>query len=245
MDPSILRLGNAMLNYEKKISVVSNNIANANTPGYKTDSMIARSFDESLSEKIENSVNKRDDVTKYTQLNSYINYEQGDLMKTEDARDIALKGEGFFVINVNGQERYARTLKVTSDLDGYLVDQHGNRIQGVNGDILVGENQVTVARNGFVIANDNYEILGQIRTVSFDTLNLIGKAWGGYYENNGSNTVASEAEILQGYQEQSNLDITEEYLRMMSISRSYETTQKVIQMIDEVNGKTAIEIGQV
>jgi flagellar basal-body rod protein FlgG len=244
MDPSILRLGNAMLNYESKISVISNNIANANTPGYKTDNMIAMSFDESLSNEIENSINKNSDVTKYTQLTTHTNYEQGELVNTEDEADLALKGDGFFCVDVNGEECYTRSLKITSDLDGFLVDQHGNRVQGENGDINVGNHQITIASNGLVIANDTYDVLGKIKTATFETAETVSKTWGGYYQNDGGTIIASEAEVLQGYQEQSNLDITEEYLQMMSISRSYETTQTVIQMIDEINGKSAKEIGQ-
>jgi flagellar hook-basal body protein len=122
MDASLLRLGQALLGYEARMSVLSDNVANAGTAGFKAVSMTALSFDGALSEAVGNAAGGSGDQTLYFTLRTDIDYSQGDLQKTGNDADLALSGSGFFCVQTGDGPAYVRSVSPRVDGAGYLTD---------------------------------------------------------------------------------------------------------------------------
>jgi len=241
MQAGIMRLGQALLSYEDKISVVANNLANANTPGFKADSLSAFSFDDALSMQIENSDNRDNLNTMYFAMQNHIDMSQGNLVKTDRSSDIALSGSGFLVVDTPQGQYYSRGGMLFVNDEGALVNAAGDYVLGQNGRIKVGAGEFQIAGNGLVLSGGN--IVGRLRLVDFADYTTLSKADNGYLQGGGAQKGAS-ATVMQGYIEQSNVDITQEYLSMMSLNRNYQTTQTVIQILDQIHGSEASEIAR-
>lgn len=241
--------GTAMLTQEKRMDVISNNVANMNTVGFKEDEMISRSFRDELISKLDetNMVNQIQEVGPYNHgihVDQVITaFKEGPLMETGNYTDTAIEGDGFFVVNTDAGERYTRNgvFKVTNE--GILVNQDNFPVQGENGEINVGAGEFTVLRNGEVY-NAAGELADTIRLVAFDNNTLLRKEGNNLYYNTNANMQESNATIRQYYMEGSNVDGVTTMVEMIKAYRNYETNQRVIQSMDSVAART-VELGKV
>lgn len=239
MDATLIRLGNTLTGYEKNMGVLANNIANADTAGYKADSMYLMSFDEILEQQIAEGA----DATKFNEVRSAVRFDQGVVEKTTIPGSIALSGAGFMCVTFNGAEAYTRGGILKVDNNGYLTDAEGNRIVGEGGHINVGDSDYMIDNSGAVYADDT--MLGRLKIVDKRNYDSLVKAGGSIFTDSAAgNNIAADCLVMQGYKENSNVDITKEYLNVMTVSRNFETTQRIIQMYDDINGMTAGQIGK-
>jgi flagellar basal-body rod protein FlgF len=236
MQASMLRLGQSLLCHQKMMSLLADNVANADTPGFKSGTAVALSFDDALSQAVENAAGSEDLRTLYFEMRTGVNMSQGDLTPTGSDRDLALAGSGFFCVQTAGGTLYRRSVCATVDAQGMLADEAGNPILGVNGPIHVGSGAFSIGSGGTVVAGDR--VAGRLLLVDGA---MVGRG-DGYYEVDGA-VAQADCTVMQGYMELSNVDVTREYINMMSISRAYGTISKAIMMIDETNGKAVTQIG--
>ena len=254
--------GTGMLLQRRQMEIITNNITNADTTGYKKEYLVSHSFDEVLVRRI----NDHDPIphpdphvlgwrfyprapgvgplnlgTQVDQL--YINFEDGSLDGTERSTDLALVGDAFFVMQTIDGERYTRAGAFYIDELGFLVDGEGNYLLGENGPINVGGLNFTVDRAGGVRIGEEY--IDQIRLVSFADNGALRKQGSNlYYSLEEPQAEVNPYAIAQGFLEMSNVDIGREMVDMLSIFRTYETNQRMIMMIDETVGKAVNEIGR-
>lgn len=230
MEVGLEQLGKSLLMLNSRFAVVSNNIANSVTDRYKNDTLTVKSFSDFFVQEQYNS-NKEN----LFNLNIHTNFSQGELYKTKK-NDIALSETGFIRVINNEEVCYSRGGSFNVNAQGYLVDQHGSPILGTNGRISVNGAEIEIASNGSVIADGIYlDTMEVVDFVDYSNLSKIGKD---YYKADQYATITdSEAEIKQGYSEKSNVSVTNEYLKMMELSKSFETGQAVIQILDELNGR--------
>ncbi len=241
----------------KKMDVVSNNIANVNTTGYKKDEVVTRSFDEEMLLRL------NDDSDLYyenknvgtmnmgvTIDNVYTNFTTGSLQFTGTSLDFALNGDGFFTIEAydsegNSVERFTRDGRFKISEDSKLVNSDGFYVLDVNGQpIDIGEaSTITVNDRGQVLSNN--EILGQLDITSFEDNEFLKKEGENLFSaREGSTKVNSNAIIMQGYTESSNVNTVKEMVEMITLSRAYEANQKIITSYDTIMSKAATEIGR-
>lgn len=246
---SIYASGTAMLTQEKRMDIISNNVANANTTGFKEDELISRSFRDELISRLDetNMVNKVREVGPY---NHGIHVDQvitafggGAMIDTQNYTDAAIEGDGFFVLNTNEGERYSRNgeFKVTNE--GILVNQNGFAVLGQNGQINVGNGEFKINRSGDVYNSDG-EYVDTIRLAAFDNNALLRKQGDNLYYNTTANMQESTATIRQGFIEGSNVNMVSAMVDMIKTYRNYETNQRVIQSIDGIAAKT-VELGKI
>jgi flagellar basal-body rod protein FlgG len=241
--------GTGMLLQRRQMENITNNITNADTTGFKKKILVSHSFDSVMIRRINDTevLGNRHRVgplhlgTQVDQL--HIDFSEGNLEVTELTTDLALIGDAFFVVETPDGERYTKDGAFYVDNLGYLVDGRGNYVLGENGRINVGGLNFSVNDQG-VVWVDN-EIVDTLRTASFADNQTL--------RNQGDNlffaTVDPLAEsnpylIRQGVVEASNVDIGREMVDMITTFRTYETNQRMITMIDEINGKAANEIGR-
>lgn len=246
-----------MLNQQKKMDTISNNLANADTTGYKREGVTAKSFDTQLAIKVKDGSNAYIDQPIGT-LNlgvkigeNYTDYTQGAYRYTGNTYDLALGGEGFFTIsfmNKAGEEsiKYTRDGNFTIDIDGALRTQDGDYVLGEGGQIYIPTNADSVSINklGEIYADGEY--IDTLRITDFEDYNYLKKYGENMYDAvEGATEKESSAVIDQGYLEASNVNVVTEMVNMISLSRTYESNQKLIQTIDDELDRSANQIGKV
>ena len=238
-----------MLLQRRQMEIITNNIANADTTGYKKEHLVSHSFDEVLIRRI-NDVHVLGQTPIVGPLNLgtqvdqlYINFGEGALEGTERSTDLALLGDVFFVVQTAEGERYTRNGAFYIDQLGYLVNGDGHYLLGEGGPIYVGGLNFTVDERGGVSTDGGFE--DQIRIVSFADNGTLRKQGGNlYFSLAAPQAAANPYRVAQGFLETSNVDIGREMVNMLSVFRTYETNQRMITMIDETVGRAVNDIGR-
>lgn len=232
---------------QEKLDVISNNIANVNTTGYKK---VNAGFKDLISSSLDEWGNPLNDKTatvgsgvkagNFTKDNS-----QGGLQKTNQKTDLALDGEGYFkVISSNGTEYYTRDGSFKLDSYGRLVTANGNilEIQYANGysqnNTGLTADNFTINTKGEIFAenNGNFEKVGEIAVytaVGNDAFTSVGDNL--FKELNGVQVYRTlDADMYQGYLEASNVDLSQEMTDMIVTQRAFQLSSKGITAADEM-----------
>ena len=248
-----------MRNEQRRMDVVSNNMANANTTGFKKIDATSQSFDRQLAVKINDETTGTDIITGIGGVNlgvkigeTYFDMSQGGFKQTGDMYNLALSGNGFFTIsttNKAGEEsiRYTRDGDFTVTREGYLVTKDGDYVLGEGGNRIQipGANTVEVSVNelGEIYAGNDY--VATLQIVDFESYEALSSYGENMYEPvEGAVITDSDATVAQGYLEMSNVNMVTEMVDMIAITRAYETNQKMIQTVDNTLG-TATQLGRI
>lgn len=242
---------------QKRLDIITNNLANASTVGYKKDGISNQSFDEVLTLKIRdtsegNHSRPIGNMSLGVKLGeAYTHYTQGPLRETGNALDLAIEGDGFFTIRTNGNDgaeglRYTRDGTFTQTRDGNITDVYGNSLLGMGGEIVVPveTNDIAISNEGYVFADGQY--IDQLQLAYFENSESLEKVGNSMYQTTGA-TIEGEGNSLihQGFTEQSNVNVVSEMVNMIAITRAYEANQKVIQTIDRTLDSAANSIGRI
>lgn len=246
-----------MVNEQKRLDVISNNVANASTVGYKTERATSQSFKEELTYKIKDAsvAYNRENIgnmslgTKIGEV--YTDYSQGSLRETGNTYDLAIEGKGFFQVahtdsNGNTTTRYTRDGSFTMTKDGDIVDADGNKLLGVNGAIRVpvDAKEISIANDGVIYADDTYIDTIQLTDFQdYDFLEHFGDNMYGAVQ--GATQIPTDAIIDQGYTEQSNVNTVSEMVDMIAVTRAYEAGQKMIKTVDGMLDAAVNSVGSV
>lgn len=232
---------------QEKLDVISNNIANVNTTGYKK---VNAGFKDLISSSLDEWGNPLNDKTatvgsgvkagNFTKDNS-----QGGLQTTNQKTDLALDGNGYFkVISSNGTEYYTRDGSFKLDSYGRLVTANGNilEVQYANGysqnNTGLTADNFTINKKGEIFAenNGNFEKVGEIAVytaVGNDAFTSVGDNL--FKELNGVQVYRTlDADIYQGYLEVSNVDLSQEMTDMIVTQRAFQLSSKGITAADEM-----------
>ncbi len=232
-----------MINQQARLDVITNNLANASTVGFKKEGSTSQSFDSVYTIKV------KDGSEAYINRNigaeslgvkigeTYTDHSQGSFKTTGGTYDVALDGAGFFAIEFlskNGVEtvRYTRDGSFTVNNQGVLVTEDGDYVLGQKGHITIPEGaEVVIDELGNIYADG--ELVDSFKLTDFEDYNYLKK----YGENlytaiDGAKEKAAVCRVNQGYLEMSNINVVSEMVEMINISRAYESNQKVIQTID-------------
>ncbi|MGX8796370.1 flagellar basal body rod C-terminal domain-containing protein [Fusibacter sp. JL298sf-3] len=178
--------------------------------------------------------------------NVLVNYEQGQLERTDSTYDIAIKGEGFFKIDTASGPLYTRNGTFTTSPTGELVTLDGDTVLGLSGPIVIEDSDFAVNAFGEVIQNG--EITDKLQIENFTNPGDLYKVGGNFFALKADMTGEAapfEGEVLQGFSERSNSDAITEMINLIQMNRNYEASQKVITTIDELIGKAVNEVGRV
>ena len=246
-----------MINQQKRLDTVTNNLANASTTGFKREGLTSKSFDQMLTVKLNDlsvpylneGIGKMSLGVKIGE--NYTDYSQGSFKETGNTYDLALAGNGFFTISYtdkkgNTSAKYTRDGEFTMDSEGYLRTLEGDYVQGEGGNIMipVETSEVSIRDNGDIYADGEY--VDSLRIVDFEDYNNIEKFGENLYNVvDGATETESTAAVKQGYLEMSNINVVKEMVEMITISRAYESNQKLIQTEDDMLDKSVNQVGKV
>jgi flagellar basal-body rod protein FlgG len=236
MTQGIHQLTASMINQLNRVDVISNNLANTNTVGFKEDNLAEGSFNRYLRETI-----KKDEVVlKESKImdtipkidTKYKNEHVGAIEKSGNGLDFAINDKNMFfkLENAQGNIEYTKdgSFKI---LEGKLVNQNGYAV---------------LDNNNKSINMDNPEFASNIGVITTDFKNLqkIGNNNYTAIEKTDINVVASnESYLLQGALETSNVNTIRTMVGLIEAQRKFEQSQKAITGIDTLNGKVIDSIG--
>ncbi len=228
----------------RELDIVANNIANANTTGFKVEQLMVGT---EIGQGARNDA-VRLGVSFVLDRGVGRDYGQGALSQTGRTLDFAIEGEGaFFTVQDGDGEAYTRDGAFTISPEGLLVTAAGLPVLGDGGEILLdpARGAPQVAGDG-TISQDG-QIVGRLTVVRFDTLSVLEKAGDGLYRNtsNAQPMDAPDARIHQGMLEGSNVNPILEITNLIEISRSYERISKMIEQSNELSRKSVERLGRV
>jgi len=234
---------------ELRLEVLSNNMANVNTVGYKEDRVFRiPSTPSSAEEDIPGAPPKdlpQDNLSSLP-VCTFTNFEQGHLKETGNALDVALEGEGFFSVQTPQGIQYTRKGNFELNANGTLVTLEGYPVLGKRGsEIQISGQEVVVDASGAIIV-DGAEV-DTLNVVDFPNKKGLLKNGDSLYSPTNPNDKGSSAEktlVRQGAIEGSNVDSIKIMTEMIDVIRGYESYQKILQSMNENNGKAVNELGK-
>ena len=244
---------------EKSLEVISNNLANVNTIGYKRDTLAFKEFltpfpdgagsKPSVSKPGEQNLKKDTSYTGIVELKT--DFSQGGLRETGNPLDVALDGEGFFAIQTKDGVRYTRQGNFRLNNEKVLVTHGGDPVLGAGGPITIQGigNTISIDAQGKISLGDGLanETVGDLRVVKFDDPGKLIKIGKGLFMLTGENVeeiAADNFSVKQGAIESSNVTAVKEMTKMIEVLRSYQAYQKVINTIDSVNERAVTDLGR-
>lgn len=251
-----------MIQMSMKQDIITNNLANSTTAGFRRETAYISSFSDVLDKKMGFIPGKggRTDYNGYMEVGGGLEMEggmrqdtvtgwaQGSLRETGNNFDLALDddGKGFFTVKVGNDTRYTRNGSFRLSPDGHIVTAEGAQLMGQKGPINVGKaNNVEVTPEGIVKA-DGREV-DRLRVTTFMNFSAVKKeGTNNFVDNNaGAMTMSKGVCVRQGFIEQGNVNAVAEMVELMQVSRAFEANQKMLQTQDQVLRKAANELGKV
>ncbi len=207
---------------------IANNLANANTVGYRQD----RIFTEVLNEEIDAEGSPRSTRL----MNQWADQRTGSIDTTGNPLDVALDGDGYFVL-INpetGVEQFTRAGRFVVNEEGVLTTPGGLLVDGANGqiDFPPEGGNVEIRRNGDVLQNGEY--IGALRVVRFDNPEKLSRADdASFFAGDQFPEEIDDPSVLQGQLETSNVDVVVAMTELIENARLFESQQRSMQAIDQ------------
>ncbi len=229
-------VGKACVRTMAKLDHISNNIANASTPGFKAEYLNYIMNDSGKSSS--------NNMPSYSEKLS-TDYSQGTLQKTDNAMDFALQGEGFFVIQTERGLAYTRKGDFTLNANNELVTKSGDFVMGKSGKISLSGRNINVDESGIIKIDDNQ--VDQLKIVNFENPQMLIHTGEGLFKDQGNGIIQkdSNSKVVNGSLEISNVNAIKEMIQMIDMQRTFETYQKLIHAIDDQDKLSTGKIGKV
>jgi len=252
----------ALEQFQQQINVIANNIANVNTVGFKqADVNFADTLSETLGSNSVGSTQIGTGVTTASITNDFST--PGTLSSTGIQSDLAIEGNGFFVVKdpVSGNTYATQDGTFSIDQNGYLVTSGGMRLQGATGDLQItgtataSVSSYQIATNGTITvdySDGTSSATGQIMLQNYSNPDQLVKVGGNLYTASAAAGglaapvapgSAGMGTIESGYLEMSNVDLADQLTSLISAQRAYEANSKVITTSDDVL-QTLIQLKQ-
>jgi flagellar basal-body rod protein FlgF len=223
--PLIIALSRQMASRDQ-VESIANNIANMNTAAFKGERTVFNKFLTPDSGQQQVTFPKYVGIHRETQA--------GPINATGNPLDVALRGDGFMVIQTPAGPRYTRDGHFALNVQGQMVNGRGQVVLGDNDQpITIPQNtaEISIDANGGVSA-DNQQV-GKLKLVGFDNLQRLQRTGDGLYTTDAQALPATGTDVLQGQLEGANVQPILEITRMIEASRVYQSSQKVINSEDE------------
>lgn len=234
------------MNYQLyRQDVIANNLANIDTTGYKKDEAVGLSFRERLLHAIDRQGIRPLGYTSpgVAVEEIYTDFSAGNYMVTDNPLDLAVSGEGFFLIDGAGGPYLTRNGSFTRNAEGFLVTAEGEYVLGETGPIALHGEQVDIALDGTIYVDR--EPVGRILVVMPEDPASMVKVGHNRFRFDGDWMQAGvETTVLQGKLEQANVNPIAEMVKMIDVTRAYEANQKTISVMDDLM-RAVNELGRV
>jgi flagellar basal body rod protein FlgG len=230
--------------FEKWQEAISQNISQGSIPGYKKTDMAFSAIESDLT-SIEDGTSSADRVQgSMPAASARISLSQGQLSHTDSDLDFAIQGKGFFKVQQqNGDFAYTRDGQFHVNAQKNLVNSQGMPVMGVTGPITFNEGGGPYAITSDGMITQQGQQVAQLPAYSFSDPSKLRRAGGGFLTPSDPSVIPQKIaspQILNNFLEDSNVSSLKEMVNLVSVSRAYEASQKVIQTADD-NADKAIQ----
>jgi flagellar basal-body rod protein FlgG len=236
-----------MLNEQYRMDIMSNNLANADTVGFKKEGSTSEAYSEVMAVKIKDATEDPNTPKKLGNMSlgvkigeTYTDYTQGSLRYSGNTYDLAIGGDGYFNVEFTNKAgetstKYTRAGNFTLTKDGYLVTEEGDYVLGTNGRIQLSTTagDTNIDRVGNIYQDD--QLVASLKITDFEDTNYLTHYGETYWDalDGAGPKDAEYANLHQGYTEMSNVSVVKEMVNMITISRQYEANQKMLTTFDD------------
>lgn len=233
-------LASRVLTTQRQYTAVADNVANANTTGYRKLSL---DFKEMMGKN-----HSRPTASYVADRSITLNQEEGALKQTGNPLDLAVSGEGFFAIDVNGTREYTRNGQFVLNADGMLVTPQGYNVLDNAGTPIQFSQTVQSIRIGpdGTISTEEGQ-LGTVGVYTFDKADMGKLQRAGntaFIPTNGATARAAESPVVrQGFLESSNVNPVQEMVNMQNASKAYQNSLTMLQGIEDLEKTTIQSLG--
>ncbi|MCR5302833.1 MAG: flagellar hook-basal body protein [Lachnospiraceae bacterium] len=245
-----------MINEQRRVDVLANNLANSSTTGFKAEGATSEAFYDVLAYKIKDT-SEPFAARRLGAMNlgvkigeTYTDYSEGSFVTTENDYDMALAGKGFFAIEFtskNGEvsTKYTRAGDFIVNTEGWLVNKNGDYVLDTDGNHIKLDPLIdtgvgldgTLYQNGVAVAT--------MQIADFEDYNYLRKYGETYFEPvEGATLIESTAQVRNGMIEASNVQTVKEMVNLINYQRAYETNQKMIQAHNETLDIAVNQLGK-
>ncbi|MFV0498320.1 MAG: flagellar hook-basal body protein [Candidatus Fimivivens sp.] len=250
MSTGFFTAASGMMMQQRTLNVIANNMANANTPGFKTERVVSTTFQQALLMR-QQGYNRTfigsGDAVKVVE-DVPTQFDQSLIKSTGRPFDLAIEGDGFFSVKAaDGKQYLTRNGQFDMDDAGYLVLPGVGRVQGSRGDLKILGSDFSVNSQGAVY-NTKGRMVGSLQIVAVSSEAELEKFPNGLFQVPGGEGVLGETvglseistpKIGQGMLENSNANYNREVALMMETQRTFQSCSKALMMIDEIERKAA------
>lgn len=239
------QLGSGIMSQSSVLDTISNNIANAETTGYKKQTTVLSAFGQMMMQRVGGTGTTNIGSSSFATVvdETATIHTQGTLTSTGRDLDFAIAGDGFFAVDNNGTTEYTRKGDFELDAGGYLVNSNGYRVLNTAGNpIYIGSGDFTCDENGGIQVNGTFA--GRIGVYTFDDYNTLQEAGDGLYTGDGA-YLSADASIKWQTLESSNVDMADEMTNAISAQRQLQACSQALQMYDDVLSDAASQLGKV
>jgi len=229
------------------MQILSNNLANINTAGFKEDRMVFRVPDDALNAGADQGRTQGGVATLRSAaipVTAHTDYSMGPIQRTGNPFDIAIEGEGFFSIQTDQGVRYTRNGAFTVNPEGMLSTSDGDPVMGEGGEITIDGAEVHFDGSGNVIVDG--AVIDKLRIVKIsepEGLRKIGKTLFQLDESKATEETLEYSGVQQGFLEGSNVNAVKVMTELIEVQRGYESYQKMIQTMGEMASRVISGVG--
>lgn len=248
MSGTIYKAAAGALLQQMRLDMLSNNLANVNTTGYKADTPVFRvTTNEKQTSSPSNATPTAGRLSPYAPpMEALTNFSPGPLAKTGNSLDVAIVGKGFFEIQAPEGSRFTRKGSFTINEDGVLSTAEGWPVMGQGGAITIDGSRIEISDVGEIYVDG--EAVDTLQLVDFPepyNLNKTGDTF--FVPKSGVESQAMEegtAQVAQGFLESSNVNAIRTMTELIETLRVFESYQRIIRSADEATAKTVSEVGR-
>lgn len=226
---------------QRRMDVTANNLANVATSGFKADELLFEEVEDTGATAEEAPT----DIVFVRDIGMLHRMEQGPIEMTGNALDVALEGEGFFMVEGPNGPLYTRDGAFSLTGEGRLVTSDGRAVLSSGGAPIVLDPQgesPSIGRDGAIrVAGVE---AGRIGTASFAAPGALSKVGDNLWDAQDQAPGAFEGVVLQGALEGSNVRPVTELTRLIEISRAYQSAAKIVAQADELRREAIRTLGQ-
>lgn len=249
MTRGVYTAATGMLANQTAQDAIAQNLANANTNGYKQDIPEFQSFGQTLLRRLgggapDPSVGALGQGVTLRALAT--DFGDGALQKTDNPLDVALTGDAYLAVQTPQGVRLTRDGALTRNPQGLLAQSNGgNLVLGV-GDrpisIPSGAKSIVINDQGVVTVDGR--TAGSLRLAGVSRADGAAKMGDNLFSEATLRPASTGSGVRQGFLEASNVSVVKEMVSMISVMRAYETNQKMLKAEDEATGKAVSEVGK-
>ena len=229
---------------KREMDIVANNIANADTTGFKFESLMTKMVPGPPA-----STSQGPRPVKFVGADGVArDFSQGGLRRTDAPTDLAIEGQGFFKVTTKAGDRYTRDGHFRTDDTGRLTTQKGDVVADEGG----GEITIDPTKPGLIsvspdgVVSQGTERIGKVGVFKFASLSALEKTGDNLYQNasNQQATAAPDAKIRQGMLENSNVNPILQITKMIEVNRAYEQVSQMISAESDLSRNSVARLGK-